>query len=163
MENLLDKLIDFFDSEEWEYQVLENRSILRISFSGENGHWPCFAQAREPQQQIIVYSICPLRVPEAKRAQMAEFLTRANYGLVIGNFEMDFEDGEVRYKTSLDLEDVEDAAEVTQVLLRHVIYANVSSMDRYLPGMLTVLAGSATPAEAVAQIDEAKEPDLSKS
>ena len=26
----------------------------------------------------------------------AEFLTRANYGLVFGNFEMDMHDGEIR-------------------------------------------------------------------
>lgn len=30
----------------------------------------------------------------------AEFLTRANYGLVFGNFEMDMHDGEIRYKPS---------------------------------------------------------------
>jgi len=33
-----------------------------------------------------------------------KFLTRANYGMMIGNFEMDFTDGEIRYKTSIDVE-----------------------------------------------------------
>lgn len=156
---LFDRLIDFFNEEQWDPQVLDNRNILRMGFSGENGHWPCYAQAREPEQQIVLYSICPLRVPENRRPAMAEFLTRANYGLVIGNFEMDYEDGEVRFKTSLDVED----AETTPALLRHIAYANVSSMDRYLPGILAVIACSRSPAEAVARIDEAKEPDLSKS
>lgn len=159
MNALLDKLIEFFKLEEWEYQVLENRSILRMGFSGENGHWPCYAQARESQQQLVVYSICPLRVPVPVRAPMAEFITRANYGLVVGNFEMDYEDGEVRYKTSLDVEDTE----VTMQLLRHIVFANVTTMDRYLPGILAVVAGAKTPEEAVALIDDAKEPDLSKS
>ena len=45
--------------------------------------------------------------PEEMRVPMAEFLTRANYGLRIGNFEMDFEDGEVRYKSSVDFEGIE--------------------------------------------------------
>jgi hypothetical protein len=130
-----------------------------MGFSGENGHWPCYAQARDAQQQIVVYSICPLRVSEEKRPTMAEFITRANYGLVIGNFEMDYEDGELRYKTSLDFED----AEVTTELLRHIVYANVTTLDRYLPGILAVLAGGQTPEAAVLAIDEAKEPDLSKS
>jgi hypothetical protein len=159
MGRLLDRLTEFFRDEEWEYQVLENRSILRMGFSGENGHWPCYAQAREPQQQIVVYSISPLRVPPPLRATMAEFITRANYGLVVGNFEMDYEDGEVRYKTSLDVED----CEVTTELMRHIVYANVTSMDRYLPGIVAVLAGGTSPADAVNAIDEAKEPDLSKS
>lgn len=159
MGRLLEKLTEFFNDEEWEVQVLDARNLLRMGFSGENGHWPCYAQVREAQQQIVIYSICPLRVPAAMRPTVAEFLTRANYGLVIGNFEMDFEDGEVRYKTSLDVED----CELTTELLRHIVYANVTSMDRYLPGMITVLAGGQSPAEAVNTIDEAKEPDLSKS
>lgn len=156
---LLDQLSTFFIEEEWDYQVVEGRNILRLSFSGENGHWPCFAQAREAQQQVVVYSICPLRVPEPRRQAMGEFLMRANYGLIVGNFEMDYEDGEVRYKTSLDIED----AEATPPLLRHIIYGNVSSMDRYLPGILSMIAGNQTPLEAVAQIEDDTEPDLSKS
>jgi hypothetical protein len=159
MGRLLDKLTEFFHDEEWEYEVLENRSIVRMGFSGENGHWPCYAHAREAQQQLVVYAICPLRVPSPMRPTMAEFLTRANYGLVIGNFELDYEDGEVRYKTSVDIED----CEVSTELLRHIVYANVTTLDRYLPGIVAVLAGAQSPAEAVAVIDEAKEPDLSKS
>jgi hypothetical protein len=156
---LFDTLTEFFKDEGWDYQVLEHRSILRMGFSGENGHWPCLAQAREPQQQVVIYSICPLRIPEDRRNAIAEFLTRANYGLVIGNFEMDYDDGEVRYKTSLDVED----AEATSELLRHILYANVSAMDRYLPGILAVLTDSQTPTEAVTQIDDDRAPDLSKS
>lgn len=156
---LLDKLTEFFTEEEWEFQALANRGILRMGFSGENGHWPCYAQARETQQQIVVYSICPLRVPEELRPAMAEFITRANYGLVVGNFEMDYEDGELRYKTSLDVEDTE----ATMELIRHIVYGNVTTLDRYLPGILAVLGGAKSPEAAVLAIDEAKEPDLSKS
>jgi hypothetical protein len=56
------------------------------------------------------------RVPEAKRQAMAEFLTRAKYGLCMGNFEMDFGDGEVRYKASLDIADGELTAKMIEVL-----------------------------------------------
>ena len=128
-------------------------------FIGNNGEMTCFAQVRPDLEQFIFYVVMPMRVPEEMRAAMAEFLTRANYGLVVGNFEMDYEDGEVRYKTSLDVEDTEATTE----LLRHIVYANVTTMDRYLPGILAVLGGGKSPAEAVAAIDEAKEPDLSKS
>jgi hypothetical protein len=81
---------------------------------------------------------------------------------------MDYDDGEVRYKTSQDVEDLQDVEAGEGggpifVLLRHMVYANVAAMDRYLPGLLAVLAGSRTPAEAVERIDESREPDLSKS
>ncbi len=42
----------------------------------------------------------PVKAPEEKRLAIAEFVARANDGLRIGNFELDFGDGEVRYKRS---------------------------------------------------------------
>ncbi len=80
---------------------------------------------------------------------MAEFLTRANYGLVIGNFEMDFGDGEVRYKTSIDVE----GDRLTSALIKQMVYINVLMMDRYLPGIMKVAFGNADPARAIAEIE----------
>jgi hypothetical protein len=75
-----------------------------MGFSGANGSWMCFAQAQDDNQRFIFYSVMESKVPANKRQTVAEYLTRANYGLVLGNFEMDFSDGEVRYKTSIDVE-----------------------------------------------------------
>ena len=159
MPSLLDIAEQFFIEDDWEYHRVDPRGILRMAFTGGNGNWLCFLQAREAQRQIAFYSICPLRVPEAKRSLVAEFLARANYGLVIGNFEQDWDDGEIRYKTSLDIED----CELSAALLSHIVYANVTSMDRYLPGLVAVIAGSQSPSEAVLAIEASREPDLSKS
>ena len=46
----------------------------------------------------------PIRVAEEQRQIVAELLARINYGLNIGNFELDMTDGEIRYKTSIDVE-----------------------------------------------------------
>ncbi|MBL9004698.1 MAG: YbjN domain-containing protein [Myxococcales bacterium] len=159
MPSLLDVAERFFVDENWECSRLDARGILRMGFTGDQGNWMCFVQAREAQRQIAFYSVCPLRVPAAKRPLVAEFLTRANYGLVIGNFEQDWDDGEVRYKTSLDVED----CELSAMLFAHIVFANVTAMDRYLPGLVAVIAGSQTPSEAVAAVEASREPDLSKS
>jgi len=106
------------------------------------------SQGRAPAVRFL-YSICPIRAPEDKRPAVAEFLTRANYGLLIGNFEMDFEDGEIRYKTSIDVE----GDRLSPALLRQLTYANVVTMDRYLPGIMSVIYGNVTPVEAIAQIE----------
>jgi hypothetical protein len=79
-----------------------------------------------------------------------EYLTRINYGLIIGNFEMDFDDGEIRYKTSIDVED----DPLTPALIRPVIYVNLLNMDRFLPGLEAVLTGELTPQAASAQYDD---------
>ena len=77
------------------------------------------------------------------------FLTRANYGLLIGNFEMDYNDGEVRYKTSIDVE----GDRLSKALVKRLVYDNLAVMDRYLPGVLSVIYGGASPTEAIAQVE----------
>ena len=150
MGRILDALTDFFQVDEWQVTQLEGRDVLRMGFSGTNGQWSCFAQAREEQEQLVFYSSCPVKVPEEKRHAVAEFLTRANWGMVIGNFELDYSDGEVRYKTSLS---VKDGEPLTRGLIKHAVYANVLTMDQYLPGIMGILYGDMSPADAIAKVE----------
>ena len=98
---------------------------------------------------MLFYSYCPVKVPENKRPLVGDFLTRANYGLLVGNFEMDYNDGEVRYKTSIDVE----GNKLSVALVKRLVYDNLAVMDRYLPGVLSVIYGGASPTEAIAQVE----------
>ena len=80
---------------------------------------------------------------------MAEFITRANYGLISGNFEMDFGDGEVRYKTCVDIE----GDRFTPAVIKNAVLTNVSAMDQYLPGLISVMYGGASPAQAIEKLE----------
>lgn len=147
--SIFDAMVSFFKEDNWHFEQLPGKPLLRLGFSGENGSWNCFAQAREAQQQFVFYSILDVRVPPNRRQVMAEFLTRANYGLIIGNFEMDFNDGEVRYKTSIDVE----GDRLTSALIKQLVYINVVMMDRYLPGIMEVAFENIDPADAIAAIE----------
>jgi hypothetical protein len=152
---LLDQLIGFLTSDDWSFTRLQGEPILYTTVKGNHGEWNCFAQIREEQNQILFYSICPTPVPEDKRSPIAEFLTRANSGLILGNFELDFDDGEIRYKTSIDV--TNDF--LNQALIKQLVYTNVSMMDEYLPGIQAVIAGEATPIEAIRRVEM---PDIAK-
>ncbi len=152
-QQIFNSLIEFFEEDEWDFQWVEGMSVLSMGFSGKNGKWVCYAQAREKQQQFVFYSVLPVNVPDNKRSAIAEFITRANYGMVVGNFEMDFEDGEIRYKTSIDVE----GAALLPPLIRQMVYANVIITDRYLPGLMSVIYGGKTPETAIASIEEETE------
>jgi len=146
---MLETVKEFFTTDDWPFSIVENQSALQTNFQGENGRWACYAIAREEAGQLIFYSICPVNAPEEKRPEMAEFITRANYGLFIGNFEMDYSDGEIRYKTSIDVE----GDELSVALVRQVVYANVIMMDRYLSGIMKVIYSNASPAEAITEVE----------
>lgn len=139
----------FLEKDKWHPQQLEDRYVYRMGFSGKNGQTACYAQIRVDLEQFIFYVIAPVKAPEEARLAVAEFITRANYGLRIGNFELDFNDGEVRYKSSLDFEGVT----LTTELIEHAIYPAVQTMDRYLPELMKVIYGDKPPAEAIAEIE----------
>ncbi len=149
MTALIENVKKFFTDDEWYFVEMDAKSMLQLNYQGKNSRWTCYAQTNEDQQLFFFYSVCPINIPEDKRAQVAEFITRANYGLRIGNFELDYSDGEVRYKTSLDVEN----AELTSALISNQVYANLWTMDRYLPGVFSVVYGNALPEDAIKEIE----------
>lgn len=149
MPRLFDALTSFLDADEWSYTRIEGHTALRLGFAGDNGRWVCFARTKESERQLLFYSVCAAHAPEEKRHAIAEFLTRANYGLAIGNFELDFDDGEIRFKTSLVMGD--EAIDLEHV--RRLIFVNVYTMDQYLPGIMAVLFSGEDPELAVARVE----------
>jgi hypothetical protein len=133
----------------WFPQEVPNHTAYRMRYQGHNGDLRVFAQIRVDAEQLIIYAIAPNNVPEEARAGVAEYLTRANYGMYIGNFELDYNDGEVRFKSSVDFEDVS----LDPKLIRNTIYPAVRLMDKYLPGLLKVAYGGKSPLEAVSEIE----------
>lgn len=144
--SLYDAMVEFFRADQWPYLALAGSPAVTMNFEGQQARWTCYAQVREAERQFIFYSLCPVIIPEDKRADVLEFITRANYGLIIGNFEMDLDTGEVRYKTSFDCEDVP----VTAALFKNVIYPNLAMLDQFLPGILSVVYAESAAAEGAA-------------
>ncbi len=148
-DKIFNTIVNFFQHENWEFQENLERQSLSLGFQGKNGKYECCAVAREEQQQMIFYSVIPLKVPENKLIAIAEFITRANYGIIIGNFELDFADGEMRYKTSIDV----DGNGLNFDLIQNLVYANVTMMDEYLPGIIAVIETDVSPEDAVHSIE----------
>lgn len=146
---LLEMIQDYFRRDDWNVQLMEDRPVLRMGFGGRSDHWNCVAIVYEDREQFVFYSVCRGNVSEDRRNAVAEYLTRANYGLTLGNFEMDYEDGEVRYKTSIDFQD----SQLTFEQFRTLVYSNVLTMDRYLGGLRAVMYEMADPAQAIAEAE----------
>jgi hypothetical protein len=154
--SIFDTMQAFFVDDEWNYEHSEGDTHIRMGFRGKNGQWRCIAQAREEARQLVFYSVFDSFVPEDRRMIMADFITRANYGLLVGNFEMDFDDGEIRFKTSIDVEGTLHS--LTSLIIRRLVYTNVLTVDRYFPGAMQLMFGSQeAPKELIARIEAEEE------
>jgi hypothetical protein len=143
-------LTDFLEEDGWRPRRMEGKNAFSMGYTGKNGDYRCYAVVRVDLEEFLFYTVAPVRVPEAVRPAVAEFVTRANYGMRIGNYELDYSDGEVRYKSSINFED----EVLTEEAIRNAIYPAVQTADRYLPGLLRVSFGGATPLEAIEEIED---------
>ncbi len=148
-QNIFQGILNFFTEDDWAYTKIKGQTTLRLAFQGKNGKWDCYAKAREQQKQFAFYSVCPINAPENKRLPIIEFITRANYGMIMGNFEFDFTTGEIRYKTSIDVE----GDNLSFALIKQMVYANVMMMDEYLPGIMAVIEGEVEVKEAILLVE----------
>jgi hypothetical protein len=147
MTALSHRVESYFATRSWPTKSVGDATVA-LPVVGANGDWTMFVNRRDTEQQVMVHGVFARRVPVRRRKEIAMLLTRANFGLVIGNFELDLDDGELRYKTSIDVED----AELTEALLDHLVLANVATMDRYLPAIEAVIAGARAD-DAIREVD----------
>ncbi|HTL35117.1 MAG TPA: YbjN domain-containing protein [Kofleriaceae bacterium] len=142
-------LVRFFEGEKWKFQASTEERAVSVVFDGKAGPWTTHVKAFDDERQVAVYGVLPFTLEEEKRAAAAELITRINFGLVIGNFEMDFADGEVRYKTSLDFE----GDRLSDILLLQLVRANLTIVDSYLPAFVALAAKAITPSDALALVE----------
>ncbi|NMC32962.1 MAG: YbjN domain-containing protein [Veillonellaceae bacterium] len=149
MGRVYESVLAFLQEDNWRYEEIPGETAVRLSFTGQNARYDCFGRVNEAHEVFVFYSIIPVRVPEAQRPLVAELLARINYGLNIGNFELDMNDGEIRYKTSIDIE----GGDLTPRMAETLIAVNISTTDRYFPSFADVMYAGVAPVEAVARIE----------
>lgn len=149
MATVYETLLGWFEDEGWPLDRHDDEGWFRSAFSGQSVAMGLVGQARDDLDIALLYAVPPIRVPEDKRPVVAEFITRANYGLLIGNFELDFSDGEVRYKASIDIEN----STLSPALVEGMVRACCATVDRYYPGLIAIIHGGATAVEAIVRVE----------
>ncbi len=104
--------------------------------------------------EFVVFLEFTDTVAEARRAEMSTFITLANWGIGVGNFELDFATGYIRYKTSLDYGN----AALPEEFIRRAILAAMNAVEEYEAGVSQVMSGKLSAREAIATIEHGNEP-----
>jgi hypothetical protein len=139
----------FLQIDGWYPEDIDGLTAYACRYVGTQSEFRVVLHINVELQQLYIYTIFPLMVPVERRSDMAELVTRANYGLRIGNFEMDFRDGELRYKASIDFEDVP----LTHALIKNMIYPAVQTADRYHRAIMRVGFEGIDAAEAITEVE----------
>ncbi|WP_020620928.1 YbjN domain-containing protein [Paenibacillus daejeonensis] len=94
-------------------------SILQLDLTTEAGSWRMLIHASEDAGAYSVYSVFPESVPTSKHAAVAVQLMNLNYNHTGGAFELDAEDGELRYRTTVPAAAAASVDTLVEVLEAH--------------------------------------------
>ena len=94
----------------------------------------------------------PLSADENSRLAVAEYLTRANFNMRNGNFELNMETGEIRFKTYVHV----GAGQPDIAAARLAVMLPFFTLDRFGDGLLEVLFGFKSPREAFEAVERQK-------
>ena len=101
---------------------------------------------------VVVYH--PVKAPEKTRGEVAAYLNRINWTTRFGKHIMDDEDGEIRteiiFLPSSVIKETSDVAQISFCLVR-------DTLDEYAQGLLAVVSGLKTAAQAFADARKAAE------
>lgn len=95
----------------------------------------------KPDKELVsLYVYYPITVPEAKRKEVCEVITRVNYGMLYCWCEMDMRDGELRFRSFMPI----DTAPFFPEQLKTIFHTGVTSADKYFPVFMWVIHGGKT-------------------
>jgi len=150
MSSPFDAIVSYFERDGWKFRRLAGHDALEMGVAGEAGSYRLVAVVDGERNVVRFLTFLEGRVPETRRREITEYLTRANYGLLLGNFEFDLGDGEVRFKCATDIEH----HGLTYEQYQSMLYVSVAMMDRYFPGLQKVVQGTSDAAAAIAEVEQ---------
>lgn len=123
--------------------------LIVAEILGDDGNWRVFIQITDDDETrlVAIHAHLPARIPECNRLKVAELLTRINYDLMVGNFELNLGDGAVLFKTTLDLAD----GQLTQAMFERMYEMNGHAMNLYYAKILSVGYGNTEQAVVTAE------------
>ena len=134
----------FLNDENVRFEHDEELNLIRFFFSAETAGWMVTVHHFEEASQLVVLSHFPSVVEEEFRTVVGEFVLRVNWELVVGGYDFGVDDGNLRFRTSIDIDDLE----VTPLFVRNLIYSNISTMDLHIAALNRVAHGGSSVEEA---------------
>lgn len=127
----------------------QNDEQVLLRFGSDHGDQKLLLRIEE-DRLLQSFTYPAMKVAEGSRPDVAIAVARANYGLKVGKFELDMNDGELRYQAALPFEGELPGDKV----LDRIVYVGLSMLDRYMPAFLSVIYGNEPVKEAIALVEK---------
>ena len=115
--------------------------LIRVPMDTDGQQWILLVRVDVEASVVGFYSVLPSMVPEPARHEVAHFLISQNFDLLFGSFEMDPEDGEVRFRTAWagGPDELPTDAQFYELVAPHapLVSAHIPAVDKLITEVLT--------------------------
>jgi hypothetical protein len=132
---------ELLDDDEQEWLIVGN-------IETEIGQVRLMLAMRSNPCQIVVYAYHPLIIVSSMRSTVIELFSRINSELTIGNFELDFDDGHIRFRTGLDYTGVV----LPKEMVKTAVELAFGTLATYHTPLVRTLFDDCSPTEALLDV-----------
>lgn len=143
---------NFFARDKVNYQPFNERNVAKATYSIDTKFRHIDVYFHAYNDKLVLHMILPLSADEEERAKVAEFILRANYGLKVGGFDFDFNDGEISYRTSIYCGSDEFVAP-TYEQIDFALVIGMIMVEKYGDALVKVMFGILEPDDAIESVE----------
>lgn len=148
-----DQIRAFLDAAEIRHDACDEQRAIHTGFELPAGRFLMAIHVDGDPTFVLINTDIPIRVPEDRRPQMAEAIVRANFGTVLGRFELDMSSGRLSFRVAMPAGE----AGITQPQFDCLMRASLWSANRYFRAFGRLLFGDdLSPAEVIAEVEMAE-------
>jgi len=139
---------NFFEQDKIKFTPFDERNVASAIYNVDTkfGHATVFFRAYK--DRLVFHFIVPLNAGEEERSKVGEFLLRANYGLKVGGFDFDFDDGEISYRISIYCGE-ENFMPPTYEQIDFSVIVGLMMLEKYGDALIKVMFGLVEPSDAI--------------
>ena len=141
---LLSRVRSMLDTSGHKYTVLGPDALSAI-FSNLRGIYTVYFTANDASDFVGLACTFGSKIPERRRVKIAEAASRVNLLLWLGNFEVDFESGELRCRIGIDVE----GGQLSETMLSNMLGSSLQAMENYHRAFMRIAFGGIEPTVAL--------------
>jgi hypothetical protein len=128
-----------------------HEEVVALFGAQELGNWVMISRILDDKNELLVMATTQENVPENRRKHAVEFITRANFGILNGFFDMDLDDGDCRFSSRVQYAHTDE--EQLKWNFKKTFTIVHGTFSKYLPGIHAVVHKQMNGKEAVEVVE----------
>ena len=158
-EQIIDAVRDWLDQDDWRYEFDAEETLIRLNVTLDSKIKKAHIVFLFKEDCYTLYATAPINGDTDDLTELNKFIAMANYGLRNGNFELDFRDGEIRYKTFVNCDGLET---LPKEIIKDSLLAACFTLDRYGNGLAALAMGFSDAETEIKKVEGRSESDESE-